>query len=783
VIRDNPLLRSTLEGNEYPQSYGDSNDLMGVMARSLLMEGLQSINGDYHAGKLSDGVWDRDTYTLTLTKLTEVTPIFQSQSYFDDKVKMYEAQFSLKGETKVPPSNLCELYCMYTSRWKTCKFGIVAHDFPTSMTFRKYSDSSSILKVWITVSHDDDDVDNTGWLSRKEFHRLLNRNERRSALVVDNNVTLTLMSVGSTTNIVRQYEAIKALPYLKPHLQNALFTSRLTLNEKQPTSKARPTSVPADIWSSLRTSHNSYQLSSISNLLTGSCRENVSLIQGPPGTGKSSTIVGLVTALLSGKAPLPGQRQSGCLIHAGKTMGVSLSEPQARNRILVCATTNQAVDTLAWKIRQGSLGPSGKVGDFTMARFGSLPWELSRDALGQKPENLSEIEEFLYEINVDRKASDAAQGFSNVDDSTEENNDGSCWESSNSRHHKTKKRRRVIGHGRIRSQILASCNVVVTTLSGAGSKAFIDAVCRDPTRNDSEFDAVIIDEACQASEPESLIPFKYNPTTITLVGDPQQLPVLTLSGSSSHNKIFERSLFERLQKLNWPTIMLRHQYRMHEDIAAFPSEQFYSSKLITPKSIQSRVVPWSRHPCFPTIAFWDVNGKHVSNSATGHGYKNREEADFIMGTILSTFSHIFMTRSDQPISVGVISFYKDQVKLLRDELGKIPALNTSRVNMKIATVDGFQGCECDIIILSCVRSQSTNEVGQKRSTVGFLSDYRRVNVALTRAKYSLWIVGNSEALRPNPLWDKLIDHMDRNEALHSWEDFRNTFAHWQASRH
>lgn len=106
---------------------------------------------------------------------------------------MYEAQFSLKGETKVPPSNLCELYCMYTSRWKTCKFGIVAHDFPTSMSFRKYSDSSSILKVWITVTDNDNDVDNTGWLSRKEFHRLLNRNERRSALVVDNNVTLTLM--------------------------------------------------------------------------------------------------------------------------------------------------------------------------------------------------------------------------------------------------------------------------------------------------------------------------------------------------------------------------------------------------------------------------------------------------------------------------------------------------------------------------------------------------------------------------------------------------------------
>lgn len=81
---------------------------------------------------------------------------------------------------------------------------------------------------------------------------------------------------------------------------------------------------------------------------------------------KRSTIVGLVSALLSGKAPLPGSRQSRCLIHPGKTMGATLPEVYARNRILICATTNQAVDSLAWKIKNQSLGTSGKVGDFKM---------------------------------------------------------------------------------------------------------------------------------------------------------------------------------------------------------------------------------------------------------------------------------------------------------------------------------------------------------------------------------------------------------------------------------
>jgi hypothetical protein len=160
------------------------------------------------------------------------------------------------------------------------------------------------------------------------------------------------------------------------------------------------------------------------------------------------------------------------------------------------------------------VGPSGILGDFTMARYGSLPWENSRNFTDQKPEILSSMEDFLYEINVDRRACDEMQDFEYYEEEHEPINSWSPEKMKPQR----KKRRKVVGRAKVRSQVLGSCSVVITTLSGAGSKAFIDAVCRDPTRNDSEFDAVIIDEACQASEPESLIPFKYNPTTITLVG-------------------------------------------------------------------------------------------------------------------------------------------------------------------------------------------------------------------------------------------------------------------------
>lgn len=508
----NPLLQPRrYDGknkDEAPREFKNAKEMMKIMATQVLNEGLYSLNGDYQAERNENERWNRDLYRLKMTKLTEVTPIFQSESHFGVGIKMYEAQFSSLGGGNMPPSNLSELYCMHFESWDTSKFGIVAHDFPTTLTFRKYNEGKSFLRLWLVVHENEQQTRHTGWLSRKEFKKLLD--PHKNGHIVHENAILTVMCCGSTTNVVRQFEAIKSLPYLSPHLKRALFSSFID-NPPKTASTTKPRSLPIDIWRYLTNSHNSFQLKAISQVLTGSCRENVCLVQGPPGTGKSSTIVGLVTALLSGKAPLPKQRQSGCLIHAGKTMGKTTAKPQARNRILVCAATNVAVDGLAWKIKNGSLGPSGKIGDFDMARFGSLPWENSRDSSDNKPEMLSAMEDFLYEINVDRRASDGTQDFEYDD---QERNKVQSWSPEIQKHNR-KKRRKIVGRAFLRSQILGNCSVVVATLSGAGSKAFIDAVCRDPTRNDSEFDAVIIDEACQASEPESLIPFKFNPTTVS----------------------------------------------------------------------------------------------------------------------------------------------------------------------------------------------------------------------------------------------------------------------------
>lgn len=213
-----------------------------------------------------------------------VSPIFQSKSYFSEPITMYEIQFALHGLGKTPPNSLSELYAIHFGQWTTTKFGIVAHDFPTSVSFmRSRRDNTATLKLWVCVVEDENHARETGWITRREFRLLLHPYRTNDPLQVKENVAMTLISVGSTINIVRQYEAMKSLEHLKPHLQKAIFTSHVASKNplfSEPNPK-RPASVPLDIWQSLKRTNNPYQLQSISDLLSGSCRENLSLIQGP----------------------------------------------------------------------------------------------------------------------------------------------------------------------------------------------------------------------------------------------------------------------------------------------------------------------------------------------------------------------------------------------------------------------------------------------------------------------------------------------------------------------
>lgn len=374
--------------------------------------------------------------------------------------------------------------------------------------------------------------------------------------------------------------------------------------------------------------------------------------------------------------------------------------------------------------------------------------------------NNSKRDKFLHNINLDNILSKIAEG--------RDKNDFAHRKDSARAPSSTDRYSRCINYSVERQKKLSECHVICTTLSGAGSKSFAEAVSRDAFPQ-SEFDAVIIDESCQGSEMASLIPLKFNPNALVLVGDPKQLPAMTFSKDAKRCRT-DRSLFERLYENGWPIHLLRYQYRMHEEIAKFPSRAFYSNLLQTSNCVLNRDQrPWHRHDLFPPYLFWDFNGE-MKRGPNG-GITNDDEALFVC-RLMNKFKLEMQNVRD--ISIGIITFYNDQATLIHNKLRQNHALiqwmSKGNIALQVSTVDGFQGSEKDIIILSCVRSKLNGK--NFGNQIGFLKDDRRVNVALTRAKHSLWILGNARNLKSDDLWRSLIDDARRRNLLIDRGDLR-----------
>ena len=150
------------------------------------------------------------------------------------------------------------------------------------------------------------------------------------------------------------------------------------------------------------------------------------------------------------------------------------------------------------------------------------------------------------------------------------------------------------------------------------------------------------------------------------------------------------------------------------------------------------------------------------------GLSNRSEARFICNRVLRVFLNAFGISSPRPVRIGIISFYSSQVKLIKQML---PRGKMGKVSIEVSTVDGFQGRETDVVIISCVRSFDAGRRGKKFGTLGFLQDFRRVNVALTRARESLWVVGNANFLARDSIWKAMLDSAAARELIADPRDF------------
>ncbi|XP_075591167.1 uncharacterized protein LOC142598087 [Dermatophagoides farinae] len=282
-------------------------------------------------------------------------------------------------------------------------------------------------------------------------------------------------------------------------------------------------------------------------------------------------------------------------------------------------------------------------------------------------------------------------------------------------------------------KLIQESSIICCTLSIAGSRVltpFIGAI-----------DTVIVDEASQCVEASNLIPLKLDPKRVILVGDPKQLPA-TVFSVVALSLNYDRSLFQRLQELNFKIVLLQTQYRMHPRISAFPNNKFYKGQLKDAHDLVNSLKPlidYYKLPLFAPLVFINISGVETKST---NSYIN----------VLEVQSHgSWMNHA------GVITPYAKQVLQLRKSISTTFGFDASTTNnIDVNTVDSFQGREKNYVIFSAVRAQYS---------IGFLADKRRLNVALTRARLNLWVVGNVKYLCKNPLWSDLIKFCEEQNTI------------------
>ncbi|KAJ7518585.1 hypothetical protein O6H91_21G075400 [Diphasiastrum complanatum] len=534
------------------------------------------------------------------------------------------------------------------------------------------------------------------------------------------------------------------------------------------------------------------------------------LVQGPPGTGKTHTVWGMLNvihlvqyqryyaALLKKLAPgsllpnsssLYNDEQSGGIDEVLQKMDRSLSRMLPRlcpkPRMLVCAPSNAATDELLSRVLdRGFIDGEMKTYRPDVARVGTDPQSRAAQAvsverrsaqlLGKSREEVvgwlqsfrireRSLAQSVANVQRDLHATAATRSQDTVGVDPEmlaardqardsmlqklaalvEERDKLLVEMSRLYMVESVSKpgggiSQAEARGKLEASFASEAEIVFTTVSSSGRRLFTNLA--------RGFDIVVIDEAAQASEVAVLPPLSLGAGRCVLVGDPQQLPATVISRVADTMQ-YSRSLFERFQQAGCPTIMLTVQYRMHPQIRDFPSRYFYQGRLIDcdrVKNLPDEV--FHRDPMLQPYLFYDISHGRESHGGSV-SYQNIDEAQFAV-RLYQHLKSVVQSAGMFNLSVGIISPYKMQLKCLQKEFESMLGADANLKEIYINTVDAFQGQERDVIIMSCVRASTKG--------VGFVADIRRMNVALTRARRSLWVVGNATTLLQSEDWAALI---------------------------
>ncbi|KAJ0266368.1 DNA2/NAM7 helicase-like [Hirschfeldia incana] len=576
---------------------------------------------------------------------------------------------------------------------------------------------------------------NTTYSRTEPFMQSLSNMRSRitsSASLWDKTV-FTLKLCGLST-IIREYVALRSISLLP--FKDLIFTAA----EKSCDSGDDPLEISGPLHDFFGKNLNKSQKEAID---VGLSRRSFVLIQGPPGTGKTQTILSIL----------------GAIMHATPAR-VQSKEPELKKRrvqMSVEEKSNHWAQASPWSLsvnpRDAIMPEDGDDGCFPTSGNDMKPevvnanWKYRTRVLVCAPSN-SALDEILLRLLTTGLRDENAQTFT-----------PEIVRIGVKAHHSVmsvsldqlvaQQRGSAIDVDSIRTSIFDEAAIVFATLSFSGSPLV--------AKSNRGFDFVIIDEAAQAVEPATLIPLATRCKQVFLVGDPKQLPATVIS-TVAQDYGYGTSMFERLQKAGYPVNMLKTQYRMHPEIRSFPSKEFYEEALEDGAEVEAQTTrDWHRYRCFGPFCFFDIHeGKESENPGGANGSRvNLDEVEFVI-----LMYHRLVTMYPELKSssrLAIISPYSYQAKTLRDRFKELYGAEANKV-VDINTVDGFQGREKDVAIFSCVRA---NDGGG----IGFLSDFRRMNVGITRAKSSVLVVGSAATLKSDPLWKNLVESAEKRNRL------------------
>ncbi|GAB3164322.1 AAA domain-containing protein [Telluribacter humicola] len=438
----------------------------------------------------------------------------------------------------------------------------------------------------------------------------------------------------------------------------------------------------------------------------------LAIVHGPPGTGKTTTLVQAIKAL----------------------------HKQEHKQILVVAPSNTAVDLLSEKLSDVGLNVL-RVGN--PARVSERLMALTLDNRMAEHPRMKEIKTLKKQAN---EYKNMAHKYKRSFGKAERDQRKALFDEA----HKIMKEVDQLERY-IMDDLIGKAQVITATLVGANHY----------TVRHLTYHTVVIDEAGQALEPACWIPI-LKARKLVMAGDHFQLSPTIKSVEAAKGGLSTTLLEKSVVQHPEAVVLLEEQYRMNEAIMGYSSKVFYQDKLQAHPSV-------ARHTLFPDaapLAFIDTAGCGFNEQLDGTSSTNPEEAAFLIRHLYGLVEELNSGKkydTDNFPTFAIISPYSKQVAILKEQLEHAPDLRQYGDKISVNTIDSFQGQERDVVYISMTRSNSEGEIG-------FLSDIRRMNVAMTRAKKKLVVIGDSATLSSLPFYTDFITYAEQRNAYHSaWE--------------